>query len=128
MTHSKMRGALALLAASSFALASGPALAHHSFAMFDSQKSVTLDGVVKEFQWTNPHSWIQLQVPDPATGKLIEWSIEAGSPNTLSRSGWRPSSLKAGDKAQVTIHPMKDGSFGGSLLSASVNGEKIGAS
>ena len=108
--------------------ASAPAMAHHSFAMFDSQKNLTLDGVVKDFQWTNPHSWIQLTVKDPASGKAVEWSIEAGSPNSLSRNGWKHSSLKPGDKATLVIHPMKDGSPGGSLVNASANGVPIVAS
>jgi hypothetical protein len=108
------------------ALAAAPASAHHSFAMFDNQKNLSLDGTVKEFQWTNPHSWIQLVVKDPATGKDVEWSIEGGSPNGLSRSGWHRTSLKPGDKAVAIIHPLKDGTNGGSLVSVSVNGVKIG--
>jgi hypothetical protein len=91
-------------------LVTSPAFAHHSFAMFDNEKTVTLEGTVKEFQWTNPHSWVQLMVTDPATGKAVEWSIEAGSPNGLERQGW-------------TRHAAKEG---GSLISMSVNGQKIG--
>ena len=106
-------------------MAAGTAFAHHSFAMFDAQKVVTVDGTVKEFQWANPHSWIQLVVKDPS-GKPIEWSIEGGSPNVLVRQGWRKTSMKPGDQAQVTIHPMKDGTPGGSLIKASVNGQPIG--
>src|SRR6201996_1269654 len=101
------------------------AFAHHSFAMFDNQKNVTLEGTVKEFQWTNPHSWIQLVVKD-ASGKEVEYSIEGGSPNGLSRSGWKRTSLKPGDKAIAIIHPLKDGTNGGSLVSVSVNGVQIG--
>src|SRR3569832_2236734 len=117
---------LALAGVAVVALAAAPAFAHHSFAMFDNQKNVTLDGTVKEFQWTNPHSWIQLVVKDPATGKEVEWSIEGGSPNGLSRSGWKRTSLKSGDKAVAIIHPLKDGTNGGSLVSVSVNGVQIG--
>ena len=106
--------------------AAAPASAHHSFAMFDNQKSVTLEGAVKDFQWTNPHSWIQLIVKEPS-GRQVEWSIEGGSPNGLSRSGWKSSSLKPGDKAVVVIHPLKDGTNGGSLVSVSVNGVPIGS-
>lgn len=102
-----------------------PALAHHSFAMFNNEKSLTLEGSVKEFQWTNPHSWVQVIVKDPS-GKEVEWSIEAGSPNGLSRQGWSRRSAKPGDKAVVVIHPMKDGSNGGSLVSLVINGEKVG--
>ena len=107
-------------------LAAAPAMAHHSFAMFDNQKTVVLDGTVKEFQWTNPHSWVQIMVKDPATGVETEWSVEGGSPNGLVRQGWKRTSLKPGDKAQITIHPLKDGSRGGSLVDASVGGVKIG--
>ena len=105
---------------------SAPAVAHHSFAMFDNKQEMTLDGTVKEFQWTNPHSWVQLVAKDPKTGKDIEWSIEAGSPNGLARQGWSRHSAKPGDKAQIVIHPLKDGSAGGSLVSLTVNGAKVG--
>jgi hypothetical protein len=95
---------------------SGSAMAHHSFAMFDSAKEVTLDGTVREFQWTNPHSWIQLQVME--NGQMTEYSIEGGSPNGLARKGWKRTSLKPGDKVKVTIHPLKDGTKGGSFMHA----------
>jgi hypothetical protein len=93
--------------------------------MFDNQKTVTLEGTVKEFQWTNPHTWIQIVVKDPS-GKDVEWSVEGGSPNGLSRDGWSRQSLKPGDKATVVIHPLKDGTNGGSLVSATVNGQAVG--
>ena len=86
---------------------------------------VTRDGRVKEFLWTNPHSWFQLVVKD-SSGKEVEWSIEGGSPNGLSRSGWKRTSLKPGDKAVAVIHPLKDGTNGGSLVTVSVNGVQIG--
>ena len=112
-------GALALAAAT-------PALAHHSFAMFDSQKEITIDGTIKEFQWTNPHSWIQINVPD-AQGVLKEWSIEGASPNGLARQGWRSTSLKPGDKVSMIIHPMKNGTNGGSLVAVTLpTGQKLG--
>jgi hypothetical protein len=94
----------------------GPAMAHHSFAMFDSQKEVTLEGTVREFQWTNPHSWVQLTVME--NGQSTEYSIEGGSPNGLARKGWSRNSLKAGDHVKVTIHPLKDGTKGGSFMHA----------
>ena len=122
-----MRISKALIAALGAALALGavPASAHHSFAMFDNAKTVTLEGTVKEFQWTNPHSWVQLMVKD-GSGKEVEWSIEGGSPNGLSRQGWKRTSMKPGDKAKIAIHPMKDGAPGGSLVEATVDGAKIG--
>jgi hypothetical protein len=117
---------LALAGFAAVALAAAPAFAHHSFAMFDSAKNVTLEGTIKEFQWTNPHSWIQI-VAKNASGKDVEYSIEGGSPNGLSRSGWKRTSLKPGDKAVVIMHPLKDGTAGGSLVTVSVGGVQVGA-
>ena len=105
--------ALLAVAALSLALPSAT-FAHHSFAMFDSTKVVVLDGVVRDFQWTNPHSWIQLVVPE--SGHPVEYSIEMGSPNNYSRHGWNRNSLKAGDRIKASIHPRKDGSKGGSFV------------
>jgi hypothetical protein len=108
-------------------LMSGAAFAHHSFAMFDKDKEVTLSGTVKEFQWTNPHAWLQLKVADDS-GKLVEWSIEMGSVNILSRQGWKKSSFKPGEKVTVVINPMRDGTSAGSLVRAtSESGEPIPA-
>ena len=120
----KTRMVLAL-AAIGLALA-GPALAHHAFAMFDTNREVVLDGTVKEFQWTNPHTWVQLLVKDTA-GKEVEWSIEGSSPNNLARFGWTRNSLKSGDHVQAVVHPLKDGSIGGSLVKITVNGQVVGA-
>ena len=104
----------------------GPALAHHSFAMFDETREVTLDGTVREFQWTNPHSWVQLAARD-ANGKEVEWSIEGSSPNNLARFGWTRTSLKVGDRVEAVVHPLKSGESGGSLVRMTVNGQVIGA-
>lgn len=108
-------------------LATLPAFAHHSYTMFDMDKSVTLEGTVKEVQWTNPHIWLQLLVKDAATGKEVEWSIEGASPNMLSRAGWTRHSLNSGDRAVVVLHPVKEGGKGysGSLAAVTVNGKKI---
>ena len=117
---------LALAGVAAVTLAAAPAFAHHSFAMFDNQKNVTLEGTVKEFQWTNPHSWIQLVVKD-ASGKEVEYSIEGGSPNGLSRAGWKRTSLKPGDKVSIKIHPLKSGEKGGSFMSATLpDGSTLG--
>ena len=91
-----------------------PALAHHSFAMFDRDKPVAISGVVKDFQWTNPHVWIQVMVPD-AKGTPQEWGVECTSVNFLRRQGWEKDSLKPGDKVKLMIFPLKDGSKGGQL-------------
>ena len=120
----KSRAALGLILV--LGIWAGAAAAHHSFAMFDQAQTKTLVGTVKQVQWTNPHIWVQIMVPDPKTGVAAEWSIEGGSPNGLSRAGWKRTSLKPGDKAQVVIHPLKDGTNGGSLVTVTVNGVQIG--
>lgn len=101
------------------------AQAHHSFAMFDGEKEQTIEGVVKEFQWTNPHIWVQVNVTG-ADGKVVEYSIEGGSPNALRRQGWNRETMKSGDKIVLTMHPFKDGAPGGSFVSATVNGAPLG--
>jgi hypothetical protein len=105
-----------LLGAAALALAAPPALAHHSYAMFDRAKTLTLNGTIREFRWTNPHSWIQLQVPGE-NGGTDEWSVEMGSPFELLRVGWTAKSIKAGDKVSIQIHPVKDGTKGGGFVS-----------
>lgn len=92
-----------------------PALAHHSFAMFDRNKEVWLDGTIKDFQWKNPHAFIQLSVAGKGK-KVVEWSLEGGSPNILSRNGWKRTALTPGDKVKVLIYPLKNGDPGGSFL------------
>jgi len=98
--------------AASITLHAGGSLAHHSTAMFDQERSIKLVGTVKEFQWTNPHSWIQLNVAN-AAGVIEEWSVEGNSPNQLIRMGWKPGTLKPGDAVTVLVRPMKDGAKGG---------------
>jgi hypothetical protein len=115
-----------VMAATLLALFSGAVFAHHSFAMFDQDKEVKLVGTIKEVQWTNPHIWVQVMAKNPATGQMVEWSIEGGSPNGLSRQGWRRNSLKAGDSVEITIHPLKNGENGGSLMRVLVDGKPIG--
>jgi Family of unknown function (DUF6152) len=116
---------VAIVAAGLLAPVSGTVVAHHSFAMFDQEKETKLVGTIKEVQWTNPHIWVQVMVPD-ASGKAMEWSIEGGSPNGLSHQGWKRSSLKAGDHVEVVIHPLKNGEKGGSLMRVSVDGKQVG--
>ena len=89
--------------------------AHHSFAMFDLGKDVVVEAVIKEVQFTNPHVWIQIMVPDGKGGET-EWSIEAGAPGMMIRAGWKRSTLKAGDRITLTMHPLKDGNPSGSLV------------
>jgi hypothetical protein len=90
-----------------------PVAAHHSGAMFNDNESVTLTGTVKAFQWTNPHCWIQVLVPDKNGD--VEWSVEMGAPVELFRGGWRPATLKAGDRITVVIHPLRDSTTKGGL-------------
>ena len=118
--------ALGFAAATTAALAV-PAFAHHSFSMFDADKTVTLSGTVKEFEWTNPHAWLRIMVNDPAAGKAVQYAVEMGSPGQQARVGWKPDSVKPGDSVTVKIHPLKDGSRGGQFLSAVLpNGQQLG--
>jgi hypothetical protein len=94
------------------------ASAHHSFAMFDKEKVVTVSGTLKSFEWTNPHCWLHVTAVDPATGKNVEWAFEMGSVPQIAAQGWKADSVKAGDKITVTAHPLKDGSHGGQYESA----------
>jgi len=98
----------ALAFAGALALATAPARAHHSALMFEVEKTITVDGVVKEFQYTNPHSWLLVDVTN-ADGTVTTWGFEAEGPSTLRRAGIRPSDLKAGTKLTITGRPMKDG-------------------
>jgi uncharacterized protein DUF6152 len=104
---------------------SAPALAHHSFAMFDREKEVTLTGTVREFQWTNPHAFIEVDVPAENGGASERWSVEMNSPNNLTRQGWKSSLLKAGDKVSVTINPLRDGKKGGLFVSVVLPDGKV---
>src|ERR1700728_1230153 len=106
----------ALLAAGIFGAAS-PVLAHHSFTMFDMTKRVTLIGTITSFEWTNPHAYIEIDVPDEK-GAVKHWSIELGSPSILMQSGWKFNSIKAGEKLTLIINPMKSGQAGGVLPNA----------
>jgi hypothetical protein len=102
------------------------ASAHHSFAMFDQTRQLALHGTVQEFQWTNPHSWIFLDVAD-AAGKSATWQIELNSPNNLKRQGWKSDALKAGDKVTVVLNPLRDGKSGGLFISVTLpNGSVLG--
>ena len=115
------------LLAITVALGADSALAHHSFAMFDQSQTITLKGEVKELRWTNPHVFIEVLVKND-TGAADEWSIEMTSPEHLARTGWRPSTLKAGDPVTLNIHPMRDGVKGGQYLSGTgPSGPLLGA-
>ena len=105
--------------------AAAPADAHHSFAMFDMSKNIMLTGTVKEFRWSMPHVWIHLVIVGP-DGKASNWSGECHSPNIIARKGWKSNSLSPGDKIVVQMHPMRDGSAAGSVISVKLpNGQVL---
>ena len=107
--------------------AAPPASAHHSFAMYEPTKTLTLNGTVKTFQWTNPHVVIWILVQPEGGGAPQEWSIETTSPGVLTRGGWTRQSIKAGDRVSVTFSPLRDGSHGGGLNSVTLldTGQKL---
>ncbi|HEX3484171.1 MAG TPA: DUF6152 family protein [Micropepsaceae bacterium] len=119
----KAMGIGVLLAASLAA----PSFAHHSFAMFDAEKTITVSGTVKELEWTNPHAWLRVTLMDQATGKPAQWAFEMGPPAQQIRRGWKADSLKMGDKVTLRMHPLKDGSRGGQLVDATLpDGRTVG--
>jgi Family of unknown function (DUF6152) len=103
-----------------------PAAAHHSFAMFDATQKMTVDGTVKEFQWTNPHAWILMMVANK-DGQLDQWSIEMGGPGGLARQGWIPKTLTPGMSISVVLHPLRNGNHGGQFLAVTLpDGKQLG--
>jgi len=107
-------------AALALPMLAGAAAAHHSFAMFDPDKLVIKAGTVKELEWTNPHVWIHIMAPDDV-GKAVEWSFEMQAVQQAMTGGWRPDSVKPGDKVSIEFHPLKDGSRGGELVAATLS-------
>ena len=104
----------ALLLAPLAMTASAPASAHHSYSMFDMQRTVLLQATVTQFRWQNPHAFIRVTVP--AGGQNEEWSIEMTSPNNLVQEGWTRTSLRQGDRVQLWVHPLRSGARGGSYV------------
>ncbi len=104
-----------------------PSAAHHSFAMFDRDRTVALAGTVKAFQIMNPHGWLRILAPAP-DGSQAEWSIELGGPVQVRLMGLTESAIHAGDKITVQVHPLRDGSYGGQFVSATLpDGRIVGA-
>jgi uncharacterized protein DUF6152 len=95
------------------------AAAHHSFAPFNMEAEKTISGTIKKFDWTNPHTWIWLDVTNDK-GAVETWGIEGMSPNYLGRRGWTKNSLKSGDKVSIVVRPMRDGSAGGMFVRATL--------
>jgi hypothetical protein len=106
---------LRIMLAVSIAAVADPVDAHHSYASFDMRSEVQIKGTVKEFHYSNPHTWIVLLATD-ATGNNMPISVEANGPGYLVRAGWNRNSLQVGDTVTLTINPMRDGSGGGSLV------------
>lgn len=103
-----------LFAGIAVAMQTNGAWPHHSFAAFDAERQVTLQGVVREFQWTNPHAWIMLSVEKK--GQLEQWAVELNGAYGLVRQGWRPKTLIPGMPVTLTIRPLRDGTNGGQLI------------
>jgi len=97
-------------------LAAGTAAAHHSFSVFNMQTEISITGVVKEVQWTNPHIWVWVDVTGD-DGEVVTWGLEGMSPNFLARRGWTRTTLKAGDKVTVSLRPLRSGEPGGMFMS-----------
>jgi len=95
------------------------ALAHHSFAMFDKTKFMTVSGTVRKIEWANPHAYLQVQVPG-SNGTSTLYAIECSSPNELSRWGWKYNSIKVGDQISVGLYPLRNGQPGGLLFSVTL--------
>ena len=117
MKNHVKRGALsAAMVLAFFAAGRAPVTAHHSFAPFDMAKERTVTGTVKSIEWTNPHTWVWLDVANDQ-GAVETWGFEGMSPNYLSRRGWTRTTLKPGDKISVVFRPLRDGSKGGMFVS-----------
>ncbi len=125
-----MKLSLVALTVIATAAVSWPAYAHHSFAVYDRSKVLTLKGNVKGFQWTNPHCVIWVLVQPEGGGDPQEWSFETTSPGVLTRGGWTRNSVKTGDRVSVEFYPLRDGSHGGGLNSVTLldTGQKLSAS
>lgn len=106
-------------------LMAAPSLAHHSFAMFDNTRSVTLHGKVTAYQWTNPHSYLEVDAED-GKGGTKHYTMEMTSPNMLHRGGWSSRTVKAGDVVTAVMSPLRDGQAGGLLLELTLpSGKKM---
>lgn len=110
-----MRRHLAIIATASSLLLTSAALAHHSTSAYDYTKTTDFAVTVKEFRWTNPHMFLVVAAPD-RNGKMVTWNVECGTPNINVRHGWKKDDLKPGDKVSMSIHPTRDGSPAGTLI------------
>ncbi len=110
-----IRPLLAVVAVGLSAVPAG-AFAHHSFAMFDFTKTVTITGTIKEFQWTNPHVIVWVNADAAGSEPSAVWSLELTSPGNLTRTGWDRKALNSGDKISVDLNPLRNGNHGGALV------------
>jgi hypothetical protein len=110
--NAMQRHVAALLVSGTLVMAGGAALAHHSFAMFDSDSPLTLNGKVTEFKFTSPHTFILLEVKG-TDGAPVVWNLEGGSPSALVRDGWNSKTLKPGDELEMKVNPLRSGAPGG---------------
>lgn len=102
------------------------AIAHHSPIVFDRTRQITIEGVVTEFKWSSPHSWIHLDVTD-ADGKVANWGVEMNPASMLARGGWRATTLKPGDKVSVRVYPLRNDEKGGQYISITLpDGRELG--
>ena len=127
--NSSMKRSLGAVVILALAAVSWPAYAHHSFAVYDRTKVLTLKGNVKSFQWTNPHCVIWVLVQPEGGGEPQEWSFETTSPGVLTRGGWTRNSVKPDDRVSVDFYPLHDGSHGGGLNAVTLldTGQKLSA-
>ena len=111
-----MRKPISSIVAAALSLSAGLAAAHHSPAVFDETREVEMSGVVTEFKWSNPHSWIHLDVKN-ANGKVENWAIEMNPPTYLVRGGWKSTTIKPGDEVTVIVNPLRTGEKSGKYVS-----------
>lgn len=122
----KAKPLVALGAALTLLLGAVPAVAHHSFAMFDHDHQIKVSGTVKEFRWQNPHVYIELAATD-AKGESRVWTIECANPGILNRIGWKFNMIKPDDKITVIIAPLRTGEPGALLKQVTLaDGRKFG--
>jgi hypothetical protein len=114
----------ALVLAALTALASPASFAHHSPAVFDRNREIVVTGVVTEFHWGQPHSWIHMSVANDA-GAVESWTIEMDPASHLRRRGWNAATVKPGDRIAVTVHPLRSGEIGGQYVSVELPGGKV---
>jgi hypothetical protein len=102
------------------------ASAHHSSAGIDREKTVALKGTIKQFKWTNPHSWMEVEVPD-GKGGTVTWQVEMTSPTYLARAGWKSNTVQSGDEVEVVVRPLINGDPGGLFVSVTLpDGRTLG--